>query len=360
MHYRSFHRAHDSLPLPTIDSQRFIRRLGKAVAIETGNDIPIIGKAPNECVLPKEGMEVADLNSLAIFAKVVEAKGFSEAARRLNMPVSTVSRRIAELEDQLSVCLLERSTRNLRLTDVGTEVLEHAQRIAGLSETVDYLVSNQLSAVVGVLRLSAPPSISDTLLAPLLGAFQASYPNVRVHVMVTDRCVDHIAEGFDLVFRFGALRDSSLVARKILTYRHQLVASPAYLERVKAPRSPRDLLDHKLLAFSHWRPDNSWTFWHRNGKDQETLPFEPYLSMNDYTGLAAALLAGVGIGDLPPVVQPELIRDGRLVEVMSEWHFRTLDLSVVHVSNRHIPRAVRLFKEFAVQVSPTLFPGLPI
>ena len=128
----------------------------KAVAIETGNDIPIIGKAPNECVLPKDGMGVADLISLAIFAKVVEAKGVSEAARRLNMPVSTVSRRIAELEDQLSVRLLERSTRNLRLTDIGTEVLEHAQRIVELSETVDNLVSNQLSAVAGVLRLSAP------------------------------------------------------------------------------------------------------------------------------------------------------------------------------------------------------------
>src|SRR5258708_34555471 len=109
------------------------------------------------------------------------------------MPVSTVSRRIAELEDQLSVCLLERSTRNLRLTDVGAEVLEHAQRIAGLSETVDNLVSNQLSAVVGVLRLSAPPSISDTLLAPLLGAFQASYQNGRAHLTVTARWVAQIA-----------------------------------------------------------------------------------------------------------------------------------------------------------------------
>ena len=303
---------------------------------------------------------MADLNSLVIFAKVVEAKGFSEAARRLKMPISTVSRRVAELEDQLSVRLLERSTRNLRLTDVGAEVLEHAQRSAELSEAVDNLVSNQLSTVAGVLRLSAPPSISDTLLAPLLGTFQASYPNVRVQVFVTDRFVDLIAEGIDLVFRLGALRDSSLVARKILTFRHQLVASPAYLERVKAPRSPRDLLDHKLLAFSHWRPDNSWTFWHQNGKGQETLSFEPYLSMNDYTGLATALLAGVGIGDLPPVVQPDLIRDGRLIEVMPEWHFPTFDLSVLHLGNRQISRPVRLFKEFAVEMSPRLFPGLPI
>jgi DNA-binding transcriptional LysR family regulator len=305
-------------------------------------------------------MEVADLNSLAIFAKVVEAKGFSEAARRLKMPLSTVSRRVAELEDQLKVRLLERSTRNLRLTDVGAEVFEHAQRSAEISEAVDNLVSNQSSTVAGVLRLSAPPSILDTLLVPLLGAFQASYPNVRVQVLVTDRFVDLIAEGIDLVFRFGALSDSSLVARKILTYRHQLVAGPGYLERVNAPRSPRDLLDHKLLAFSHWRPDNSWTFWHQNGKDQETLSFEPYLSMNDYTGLTATLLAGVGIGDLPPVVQPELIRDGRLVEVMPEWHFPIFDLSVVHLSNRHISRPVRLFKESAVQMSPALFPALPI
>jgi len=300
------------------------------------------------------------LNSLVIFAKVVEAKGFSEAARRLKIPLSTVSRRVAELEDQLGVRLLERSTRNLRLTNLGAEVLDHAQRCAELSEAVDNLVSNQLSTVAGLLRLSAPPSISDTLLAPLLAAFQASYPNVRVQVLVTDRFVDLIAAGIDLVFRFGALGDSSLVARKILTYRHQLVASPAYLERVRAPRSPRDLLDHKLLTFSYWRPDNSWTFWHQNGKDQETLSFEPYLSMNDYTGLSAALLAGVGIGDLPPVVKPELIRDGRLVEVMPEWHFRAFDLSVVHLSNRHISRPVRLFKEFAVQASPALFPVLPI
>jgi len=105
---------------------------------------------------------VADLNSVAIFAKVVEAKGFWEAARRLKMPLSTVSRRVAELEDQLKVRLLERSTRNLRLTDIGVEVLEYAQRIAELSEAVDALVSNQLSTVAGVLRLSAPLSVSDT------------------------------------------------------------------------------------------------------------------------------------------------------------------------------------------------------
>ena len=107
---------------------------------------------------------IPDLNALVVFAKVVEANSFSEAARRLQMPVSTVSRRVAELEDQLGVRLLDRSTRNLRLTELGAEVLEHALRSAELSEPVENNISNRLSTVCGTLRLSAPPTISDTLL----------------------------------------------------------------------------------------------------------------------------------------------------------------------------------------------------
>jgi DNA-binding transcriptional LysR family regulator len=305
------------------------------------------------------GEPMTDLNSLALFAKVVEAGSFSEAARRLKMPISTVSRRIAELEDQLGVRLLERSTRNLRLTELGAEVLEHAVRSAELNEAVENVVSNRLSDVSGTLKLSAPPSVSDTLLTPLVTAFQASYPNVRVQILVTERLVDLIAEGVDLAFRLGTLKDSCLVARRVLTYRHQLVASPSYLKTCKPPKEPRDLFDHRLLTFSHWKPENSWTFVHKNGMDKETLTFQPHFSMNDYTGLAPALAAGAGIGDLPPVVQPRLIREGRLVEVIPDWRFRTYDLSLVQIGNRHITKPCRLFKDLAVQMAPSLFPDLP-
>jgi DNA-binding transcriptional LysR family regulator len=152
---------------------------------------------------------MADLNALAVFAKVVEAGSFSEAARRLKMPVSTVSRRVTELEDQLVVRLIERSTRNLRLTELGAEVLEHAIRSAELSEAVESIVSNRLADVSGTLRLSSMPSVSDTLTTPLVTAFQASYPNVRVQILVTERMVDLIADGIDLAFRLGPLRDSN-------------------------------------------------------------------------------------------------------------------------------------------------------
>jgi len=303
---------------------------------------------------------MGDFNALMIFATVAKAKSFSEAARRLKMPLASVSRRVAELEGQLGVRLLERSTRNLRLSEVGAEVLEYAQRSLEICEAVDSIVSNHQATVSGALRISAPPNISDSLLAPLLCAFRASYPNVRVQALITERHIDHIADGIDLAFRVGVLKDASLVARKLLTYRHRLVASPEYLKRVNPPQTPSDLLSHPMITFSYWKPETSFTFVHVDTKIKETVTFSPYLSMNDFAGLTPALLAGEGIGDLPPVVQPDLVRDGRLVEVMPNWHFPTFDLSLIRLSNRLVPRPVRVFKEFAVQMAPKLFPDLPV
>jgi DNA-binding transcriptional LysR family regulator len=304
---------------------------------------------------------VTDLNSLIIFAEVAETSSFSEAARRLKMPTSSVSRRVADLEKQLGVRLIERSTRRLRLTDVGLELLEHARRTAELSDAINNIASNHLSKISGTLRLSAPPSISDSLLAPLVSAFQASYPDVRIQIFISERFVDHIADGIDLAFRVGgALEDSSLVARKILTYRHQLVASPAYLKKSKPPQTPQDLLNHRLFSFlRRAKPEDTWRFFHVNGRDKDTVNFQPFVSMNDYTGLAFALLTGNGIGDLPPIVQPQFLRDGRLVEVMPNWRLRTVNLWLVHLGNRFTPRSVRVFKEFAAQMAPKIFSELP-
>ena len=300
-----------------------------------------------------------DLNALGLFAMVVEAKSFSAAARRLSIPISTVSRRIAELEDQLGVRLLERSTRNLRLTEVGAEVLEHARHSAELCEAVDNIVSNSVAEVSGTLRLCTPPSISDSLIVPVVSAFQASYPSVRVQVRISERIVQHIAEDVDIAFKVGSFTDPSLVARTLLTYRHRVVASPSYLATCEIPKVPRDLLGHRILAFSFWEPNYSWSFVHANGHDGETLAFQPCMAMNDYTALVVALLAGAGIGELPPIVQPDLIRRGLLVEVMPQWHLPLFDLTIVHLRNGHLPRQVRVFKEFATQMVPKLFPTLP-
>lgn len=302
---------------------------------------------------------MADLNSLLIFAEVAETGSFSRAARRLKMPTSTVSRRIAELEDDLGVRLLERSTRSLRLTDVGSEVLEHAQRTLEVDEAVSNIALDHRSKVSGKLRIAAPPSISDSLLAPLVGEFQGSYPDVQIQIFITERIVDQIAEGVDLAFRVGELEDSSLVALRLLTYRHRLLASPSYLKKIKPPREPKDLLDHRLLAFSFWRPENDWIFNRAGSDDKVTLQFQPYLSINEYSGLAAALLAGTGIGELPPIVQPDLLRSGRLIEVMPDWHLPVFNLSLCHLGTRYVSRPVRVFKEYASRVAAAMFPVLP-
>ena len=300
-----------------------------------------------------------DLNALVVFAKVVEAKSFSAAARRLKMPVSTVSRRVAELEDQLGVRLLERSTRNLRLTDLGSDILEHARQTAELADAVDSVVSNRWSEVSGTLRLCAPPSISDSLVVPVVGAFQASYPNVRVQVLITERIVDQIVEDVDVAFKVGTFTHPTLVARKLLTYRHQVVATPAYLAKCRPPKVPCDLLEHRLLAFSFWKPEYNWSFTHAKGGQKENLAFQPHIAMNDYAGLAVALLAGVGIGEMPPIVQPELVRKGLLVELMPQWHLPVFHLTIAHLRNGMLRRQVRIFREFACQMVPKLFPALP-
>lgn len=306
------------------------------------------------------GIIMPDLNTLVVFASVVEANSFSKAARKLKMPTATVSRRIAELEKELGARLLERSTRSLRLTDFGAEVLEYAQRSADVAAEVANIATDHAASTSGTLRLAAPPSISDSLLAPLIRGFQATYPEIRIQILITERVLDLVADGVDLTFRVGHLEDSSVVARRVLTYRHQLVASPAYLSRVGAPKTPEDLLSHRLLTFSFWKPTFVWNLYQLNGKGQRTLEFQPYLSMNEYIGVASALVAGTGIGELPPIVQPDLVRTGKLVEVLPRWRFRNFHLSMVHLGNRYIPRPVRLFKEFATDYIPSLFPNLPV
>jgi DNA-binding transcriptional LysR family regulator len=303
---------------------------------------------------------IKDLNSLLVFSKVVETNSFSEAAKRLKMPISSVSRRIAELENQLGVRLLERSTHQLRLTDFGAEVFELAKHATEVSEAVDNVISNRLPEVSGTVRLCAPPSLSDSLIVPVVGAFQQAYPNVQIKAFITERIVDPIAEDVDIAFKVGTFTDATLAARTLLTYRHRIVASPKYLATRAPPVSPRDLPGHRLFTFSFWKPDYNWSFVHVNGGDTETVSFQPAIAMNDYTGLIAALLEGCGIGELPPIIQPDLVRSGLLVEVMPDWHLPVFDLTIANLRDRYLPRQVRIFRDFASHMVPGLFTSLPV
>jgi DNA-binding transcriptional LysR family regulator len=298
-----------------------------------------------------------DLNSLLIFVQVVRSNGFSRAAQRLRVPISTVSRRVSDLEKQLGVRLIERSTRRFRLTSVGSEVFEHAQKTSEINDAVLDIASNHVTCVSGILRLSAPPGIFKSVLGPVIRRFQELYPDVCMQVSVTERIVNQIDEGIDLAFCVGPLEDSSLVARNLLSYRHRLLASPAYLKGREIPWQPKDLLHHRLLAFAAASLQSTWSF-SKGAGGTESITFQPHVSINEYSKLAHLLLAGAGIGELPPIVQPESLCEGRLAEVMPPWRFQPVHLAIVHLGSRYMSRPVRLFKELASETIPKLFPDL--
>src|SRR6266850_4693317 len=161
-----------------------------------------------------------DKNAMALYVKVVESGSFSKAAVREGVPVSTVSRKIADLEKSLGVRLLERSTRQLRMTEIGREYFERCRRGLTELEAADALVTDRQIEISGRLRISIPPSLSDIVIVPLVNAFQALHPKVVVHCLVTERHVDHIADGIDLSLRGGDHKDSSLVASTVRSEEH--------------------------------------------------------------------------------------------------------------------------------------------
>ena len=295
-----------------------------------------------------------DKNAMALYVKVVENNSFSRTAEREAIPVSTVSRKISELEKALGVRLLERSTRRLRMTEIGQDYYERCRRGLEEFETANLMVKDQQAEVSGRLRLSVPPSISDVLVIPLIEDFQALYPNAIVNCLVTDRHVNHIEDGIDISLRVGDLKDSSLVARRLLRYRSVLVASPGYLERAGAPSHPNELPLHALVAFSRWDPAVTWQMG--NNGETHKVTVQPRIAINDYAGVQSAVINGLGISEIPSILCGPGLQDGRLVQVMPEWQFSPVTLSAVYPSNRNLSRLVRLFKDFCVEKFEALVP----
>ena len=295
-----------------------------------------------------------DKNAMALYVKVVENNSFSKAAQREGVPVSTVSRKISELEKALGVRLLERSTRRLRMTEIGQDYYERCRRGLEEFEAANLMVSDQQAEVSGRLRLSVPPSLSEVVVIPLIEAFQALYPNAIVNCLVTDRHVNHIEDGIDISLRVGDLKDSSLVARRLLRYRSVLVASPRYLERAGAPSHPNELPLHALVAFSRWEPTVTWRL--ENNGETHNITVQPRIAINDYAGVQSAVIDSLGISEIPSIICGQRLQDGSFVEVMPEWQFAPVTLSAIYPSNRNLSRLVRLFRDLCVERIEALVP----
>ncbi|MGH8744960.1 MAG: LysR family transcriptional regulator, partial [Burkholderiales bacterium] len=241
-----------------------------------------------------------DLNDMVIFARVVEAKSFSEAARRMQASKSRVSKAVAKLERALGARLINRSTRGLSLTEVGAAFYEHCSRIVEEAEQAERIVSHHHAQPRGVLKVTASVAFGTLHVAPALPDFLARYPDVRIDMTIIDRIVDLVEEGFDVGIRITREPDLNLVARKIAPVRRVVCATPQYFARRGIPKTPHDLAQHNCL---HYTAFGRTSQWHLRGPQKElVVPVAGSLRINDDEALSQAVIAGLGVALLPTFI----------------------------------------------------------
>lgn len=287
-----------------------------------------------------------DLNQAAVFVKVVQAGGFSAAARLLGLPTSTVSHRVAMLEKRLGVTLLQRTTRRLHLTDAGQVYFDHAS--AGLVQMFDAeaAVTEATAEPRGLLRVTAPVDIGDQILATILCKMRSQWPKVDVELVLMNRYVDLVAEGIDVAIRTGNLQDSTLIARHAGIARWMAFASPDYLAGAATIDSPQALRHHRCLQFTPLGRE-IWTLY--GSESSLTVPMSGQTIVNDIGLIMALTLAGEGVALLPVYLCRQACDEGRLVKVLPEWHAKADPIHVVYPRQRFMAPKLRAFIEVAVE-----------
>ncbi|WP_213881526.1 LysR family transcriptional regulator [Pseudomonas sp. dw_358] len=284
---------------------------------------------------------------MRLFAQVMESGSFTAAAEQLGLSKQYVSRRLMLLEERLGVRLLNRSTRRLDVTPLGQDYYESAVRLLAEVVQVEQGISGQNSQPRGTIRLSAPLSFAVVHLGSLLPAFLQRYPDVTVEVDLSDRSVDLISEGYDLVLRIGILEDSTLIARRLAAIPRVYCCSPAYLASRGRPLHPQDLQQHDCLPYGHSRQVN-WRFRDpAKGQGKPvTLAVSGRIRANNGDLLRDAAIAGLGIAYLPVFIVGTALKDGRLVSVLDEYATEPLTLSAVYPQHRQSSRPVQALVEF--------------
>jgi DNA-binding transcriptional LysR family regulator len=282
------------------------------------------------------------LSAMEMFAKVVAEKSFSGAARQLGVSKSVVSKAVAELEDRLGAQLLNRTTRQMSLTEVGGAYYERCVTILENVDEVEQLVSAQAHAPKGLLRMTAPVTFSIAHLGGPVSQFLADHPDVTLELALNDRVVDIVEEGFDLAIRISRrLRDSNLIAVRLCSSRSVCTASPAYLEQHGAPQHPRDLLQHQCLRYSNLGPAQEWTFVDPKNQQPIQVAVSGRIIANNGEVLREAAVGGEGITYGPSFLPSADIKAGRLVPILQDYMAPPFGIYAVYPPNRHISAKVR-------------------
>lgn len=290
-----------------------------------------------------------DLNDTLVFVRVVEHGSFIAAARALQLPKTTVSRKVQDLETRLGAQLLHRTTRKLGLTEAGNIYFEHCQRIARELDEAESAVGQLQRGPRGWLRITAPYSLGIERIAPLLGEFHALHPDVRVEMLLTNEALDIIDKELDIALRIGALPDSTFVARSLATLRTQVFASAAYLERHGEPLHPDDLQHHRTLAMTKQRRNGGFSWPLDDGTGMTDYRIDPVFVANDPAGLRGALLCGEGLMLANDVMVKPFVERGYLRRVLPAWNGPEYELNAVFPRGRVQSPKVRAFVDFLVE-----------
>ncbi|WP_375254233.1 LysR substrate-binding domain-containing protein [Yoonia sp.] len=285
------------------------------------------------------------LEGIDVFTEVVDAKSFSTAARRLGMPTSTVSAKIARLEERLGTTLIQRTTRQLHVTPSGEAYYQRCIRAVNEMAAAERELADASQAPTGLLKISVPGDIAQFKLVPVVEAFLARYPKTSVDLNITNTRVDLIAEGIDLAIRVGALEDSTLVVRRFSEARLGLWASQDYLDKHGTPQTPRDLLTHSTVQMTQARDLMQLSDNHGN---DISLMRSNCIMCDDIQTVRTFVETGAGIGFLPDFAGAYTLRP--LVQILPDVTGPPAPLSFVYPSQRYVPQNVRAFIDLAKSI----------
>lgn len=291
------------------------------------------------------------IQSIRVFARVVEAGTFTKAAESLNLPKGTVTKLVQHLESRLKVKLLNRTTRRVTVTPDGAAYYERTVRVLNDLDDIEASMTNAQAKPSGRLRVDVGTSVAREIIIPALHGFFQRYPDIQLDLGVTDRSVDLLVDNVDCVIRGGELVDQSLVARRVANVPLMTVASPAYLKAHGTPTHPEQLENEHHMV-NHFSTRNGQPFTNEFSKDDQLLEISGRykLSVNESNALTAAVLAGLGVAQIATLTALPLIERGELVQVLGDWKCYTVPLYVVYPPNRHLSAKVRAFVEWVVEL----------
>jgi len=285
------------------------------------------------------------MQSMTVFRRVAEAGSFSAVARETGMSQSSVSKHIAALEERLGTKLLNRSTRQLNLTEAGTEYYHYCVRILNDFQEAEASVGKGRILPTGTLRLSSTAAFGRKWIMPMLADFLAKYPDISIDYLTEDRYIDLVKEGVDLAIRVGPLADSALIARKIGSSQRVVVAHSGYLIKHGFPKTPADLAQHQCLTHTLLKAPNDWFFTSPQHGD-ESVRVAGRFKASSNEALLEAASAGLGIATLCDWHVDELVKRGRLTVLLKKYQMTPYDINAVYPERRFVPQKVKCFIDF--------------